>query len=121
MLFRRKYEFKPDKTESSAIKKLYLTPTQRKRILKWVLVGTVLLVLSLLQDAVLSRISIYGATFDLVACGILVAGMLFDPDVTAIFALTGSTLYYFSGTAPGVYTIALLTALSVFLWMFRCS
>ena len=121
MLFRRKYEFKPDKTESSAIKKLYLTPTQRKRILKWVLVGTVLLVLSLLQDAVLSRISIYGATFDLVACGILVAGMLFDPDVTAIFALTGSTLYYFSGTAPGVYTIALLTALSVFLCMFRCS
>lgn len=121
MLFRRKYEFKPDKTESSAIKKLYLTPTQRKRILKWVLVGTVLLVLSLLQDAVLSRISIYGATFDLVACGILLAGMLFDPDVTAVFALTSSTIYYFSGTAPGVYAIALLTALSVFLCMFRCS
>lgn len=121
MLFKRKYEFKPDKTESSTINKLYLTPIQRKRILKWVLMGAVLLVLSLLQDAVLSRVSIFGATFDLVACGILLAAMLFDPDVTAVFALTSSTLYYFSGTAPGVYAIALLTALGVFLCIFRCS
>ena len=73
------------------------------------------------QDAVLSRVSIYGATFDLVACGILLAGMLFDPDTTAVFTLVSSALYYFSGTAPGSYSIAFLTGLGTLLCIFRRS
>ena len=29
MLFKRKYEFKPDRTDGGTLKKLYLTPLQR--------------------------------------------------------------------------------------------
>ena len=121
MFFKRKYDFKPDRTDSGMLKKLYMTPIQRKRLLKWGLVGLVLLVLSLVQDTMLSQLSIYGATFDLVACGILLAGMFFDPDATGLFTLISSTLYFFSGTAPGSYSIALLTGLGTLLCIFRRS
>lgn len=120
MLFKRN-EFKPDRTESSFLKKLYLTPLQRKRILKWSLVCLVLVVLSLIQDVILSQISIHGATFALVPCGILLCAMLLDPETSAVFSLISSTLYYFSGTAPGVYVIVLLTLLGTFLCIFRWS
>ena len=121
MLFKRKYEFKPDRPESGTLKKLYLTPLQRKRLLKWSLISGVLLVLSLLQDVVLSQIRIYGATFALVPCGILLACIFMEPDTAGIFSLTASTLYYFSGTAPGVYSIAMLTTFGTVLCIFRRS
>lgn len=121
LLFNRKHEFKPDRTGPGALKKLYLTRLQRLRVLKWALMGLSLLLLSLMQDAVLSRIRIYGATFDLVACGILLGCMLYQPDTAAVFGLVSSLLYYFSGTAPGVYCIALLTALGALLCIFRRS
>ena len=54
MLFKRKHEFKPDRTEDGTLKKLYLTPKQRKRLLKWCLVSMFLVLLSLVQDVVLS-------------------------------------------------------------------
>ena len=119
MLFKRKHEFKPDRTEDGTLKKLYLTPKQRKRLLKWCLVSMFLVLLSLVQDVVLSQIHIYGATFSLVPCGILLCAMFFDPETTAVFSLVSSTLYYFSGTAPGVYTIVLLTVLGTLLSIFR--
>lgn len=119
MLFKRKYDFKPDRTEGSTLKKLYLTPTQRKQILKWGLISLVLVLLSLLQDVVLSQVHIYGATFDLVVCGILLCAMFFDPETAAVFSLVSSTLYYFSGTAPGTYSIALITGLGTLLCIFR--
>lgn len=121
LLFNRKHEFKPDRTGPGALKKLYLTRLQRLRVLKWALMGFSLLMLSLLQDAVLSRIRIHGATFDLVACGILLGCMLYQPDTAAIFALVSAVFYHFSGTAPGVYCIALLTALGALLCIFRRS
>ena len=119
MLFKRKYEFKPDRTNGGILKKLYLTPLQRKSLLKWGLISLVLLVLSLLQDVVLSQISIAGATFSLVPCGILLCAMLFAPETAGVFSLTASTLYFFSGSAPGVYAIALLTILGTLLCIFR--
>ena len=119
MLFKRKYEFKPDRTEGGTLKKLYLTPLQRKRLLKWGLVSAVLVALSLLQDVVLSQISIYGATFCLVPCGILICAMFFDPETAGVFTLISSTIYYFSGTAAGPYSIALLTGLGTLLCIFR--
>jgi hypothetical protein len=119
MLFNRKYEFKPDRTDGGLLKKLYLTPLQRKRMLRWGLICAVLVALSLLQDVVLSQISIYGATFALVPCGILLCAMFFDPETTAVFTLTASALYVFSGTAPGTYSIALLTVLGTVLCIFR--
>lgn len=119
MLFKRKYEFKPDRPDGGALKKLYLTPLQRKRLLKWGLISLVLVLLSLLQDVVLSQISVYGATFALVPCGILLCAMFFEPEKTGIFTLVSSTLYYFSGTADGVFSILLLTALGTLLCIFR--
>ncbi len=119
MLFKRKHEFKPDRTDGGLLKKLYLTPVQRKKLLKWTLISFVLLVLSLLQDVVLSQVSIHGATFALVPCGILMCAMFFQPETTAIFTLTASMLYYFSGTSPGTFSIALLTVLGTLLSIFR--
>lgn len=119
MFWKRKYEFKPDRTDGGLLKKLYLTPLQRKQLLKWGLISAVLVALSLLQDVVLSQIRISGATFCLVPCGILLCAMFFDPETAAVFTLVSSALYYFSGTAPGPYVIALLTALGTLLCVFR--
>lgn len=121
MFWKRKHEFKPDRAEGGTLKKLYLTPLQRKRLLKWGLIALVLVILSLLQDVVLSRVDIYGATFALVPCGILLCAMFFDPETTAVFSLVSSSLYYFSGTAPGTYAIALLTIIGTLLCIFRRS
>lgn len=121
MFFKRKYEFKPDRTEGGLLKKLYLTPLQRKRLLKWGLIAASLVVLSLLQDVVLCQVRIGGAVFSLVPCGILLYAMFLDPETAAVFTLTASTLYYFSGTAPGTYCIALLTCLGTLLCIFRRS
>ena len=121
MIFRRKHEFKPDKLASSPLSKLYMTPRQRKLLLKWTLIALMLVLLSLLQDVVFSRLRISGATFDLVPCGILLGCLLMEAETAGVYALISSVLYYFSGTAPGVYSIALLTALGVLLCIFRRS
>ena len=42
----KKYEFKPDKPVSGIFSKLFLTPKQRRSILRWGLYALVLLVLS---------------------------------------------------------------------------
>ncbi len=118
MFWKRKRDFKPDRAEGG-LKKLYLTPTQRKSLLKWVLIGLLLVVLSLLQDVVLCRVRIMNATLDLVVCGILLCAMFFRPETAAIFTLISSVLYYFSGTAPGTYVIALITGLGTLLCVFR--
>lgn len=116
---RKRIDFKPDPTESSWKSRLHLTKSQRKSLLKWFLYGLILLVLSLVQDAVMSRFQYRGATTDLVPCGILLICLLQTPDSGAIFALIGSTLYVFSGSAQGYYCIALLTFLGVLLNIFR--
>jgi hypothetical protein len=45
--------------------------------------------------------------------------MFFDPETAGLFTLISSSLYYFSGTADGVYSIVLLTALGTLLCIFR--
>ena len=119
MLFKRKRDFKPDSTGKGLLNKLYLTPRQRLTILKWMLFGLCLLVLSLVQDVLLCQMSIFGATTDLVSAGIFVIALLLDPDQSGIFALISSILYYFSGSAPGPYVILLLTVLSLMLNILR--
>jgi hypothetical protein len=119
MLFKRKRDFKPDRGGKSLLNRLYLTPTQRLRILKWTLFALGLVALSLLQDALLSQMSLLGATTDLVCCGIFLAALLLEPEQGGVLALIASTVYYFSGSAPGPYAIALLTVLSLLLNIFR--
>ena len=118
-MFGRKHDFKPDRTDSGALNKLYITKKQRLSLLKWFLFGLVLLVLSLVQDVVMSRLTILGGTTDLVCGGIFLCCLLISVDSSAVFALCASIIYYFAGFSPGVHCIILLTAFGVFLNMLR--
>jgi hypothetical protein len=120
MFFKRKYEFRPDR-DRSWLTRLYLTKQQRLQVLKWLLITAVLVFLSIVQDVIMSRISIFGTTTDLVAYGILLMCVILDPEVGCVFALVSSCVYQFSGSAPGPYVIALLTVLGVIVAILRQS
>ena len=110
---KRKYEFRPDKMQAGLLNKFYLTPKQRLALLQWVLYALILLVLSLIQDVILCKASIFGATTDLVPCAIILICVQLGADRSAIFALVAALLYQFSGTAPGYYVIALIPILAL--------
>ncbi len=120
MFFKRKHEFRPDRNRSW-LRKLYLTKQQRLRIFKWLLITAALVFLSIVQDVIMSRISIFGTSTDLVAYGILLMCVILDPEVGCVFALVSSSVYQFSGSAPGPYVIALLTILGVIVAILRQS
>lgn len=117
----RKYEFKPDKPVSGVLSKLFLTKKQRRSVLKWSLYALALLVLSVLQDVLLCRIRIFGATTELVPCGIFLICLAEGLEQGCVFSLCASCIYLFSGTAAGNYSIVFITALSVFVTYFRQS
>ena len=98
---KRKYEFRPDKTGTSLLSKLYLTPKQRLSILRWVLYALLLVVLSVVQDVILSKAHLFGATTDLVPCAIILICVELGAETVALFALIAALLYQFSGPAPG--------------------
>lgn len=109
----RKYEFKPDKPRSGILSKLYLTKRQRLSLLKWGLYALVLLVLSVLQDVVLCRYRLFGATTELVPCAIFLICILQGLESGSVFALVAALMYLFSGTAPGAYAMVFITFLAV--------
>ena len=109
----KKYEFKPDKRSSGLWQKLYLTKKQRRSILRWTLYALVLLVISVLQDVILCRFRLFGATTDLIPPAIFVICMTEGAHRSSIFALVASMLYLFSGTAPGYYSMVLITVLGI--------
>lgn len=115
----KKHEFKPDKPTTGWLSKLYLTQKQRSSILKWSLYALVILLLSVVQDVVMCRIRIFGATTELVPCGILLICVLEGTERGCVFALLASCGYLFSGSAPGVYAMVVLTALSIGAAAFR--
>ncbi|MBQ6839260.1 MAG: hypothetical protein IJO45_01030 [Oscillospiraceae bacterium] len=115
----KKYEFRPDKPQVNLLSKLYITAIQRKNILKWFLYAMILLVLSLLQDVILCRFRLFGATTELVPCAIILICIMEGTEKGSLFALIGSLLYLFSGTAVGTYAMVLITALAIFACMFR--
>ena len=119
MRMAKKYDFKPDKLQSGWLSKLYITPLQRRAILKWCLYGVILLVLSLLQDVILCHFRLFGATTELVPCGIILITILEGTQSGCGFALIAACLYWFSGTAPGPYAMVLITVLSILASMFR--
>ena len=112
-------EFKADKPHSGFLGKLYLTKKQRKQLLKWSLYGALLLFLSLLQDVLLCKIRLLGATTELVPVGIFLICILEGAETGSIFALVASLIYLFSGTAAGPYSMVLITALSIGVTIFR--
>lgn len=116
---RRKNEFKSDKPYSGFWGKLFLTKKQRKGLLKWSLYGVLLVVLSLLQDVVLCKMRIFGATTELVPVGIILICIIEGAESGSIFALVASLVYLFSGTAAGPYSMVFITALAVGVTIFR--
>jgi rod shape-determining protein MreD len=117
----KRYEFQADKPHSGLLDKLYITPKQRLSILKWTLLGLVLLFLSVLQDVVLCRFRLFGATTDLVPCAIFLICIMEGVDNGCIFAFVSSLIYQFSGSAPGLYAMVFLTIVAILAAIFRQS
>ena len=116
---RKDPEFKPDPRSATLFKTLRLTRLQQLRLLKWGLY-TLLIVLALVvQDVLLSQVRLLGATTDLAVCVILLIAVIEGTEVGSLFLLIASTLYFFSGTAPGAYSIGLITFFGVAAVIFR--
>lgn len=115
----KKYEFRPDKPRTSLLSHLMPTKQQQKTLLKWSLYGLLLVVLSVVQDTLLSRVRLLGATTELVPCGIFLICILVGTQSGSLFSLIAGLLYLFSGTAPGPYSMVFITFLSVGVCMLR--
>lgn len=116
---KKRYEFRPDPNQLPWRTRLFLTKKQRFSLLKWGLYALMMVLLSLTQDVVMSELTLFGGTTDLVPCGILLICLLQSPESGGLFALICSALYVFSGSAQGYYCIVLLTFLSVVLNILR--
>lgn len=116
---RKKTEFKPDSKRFDLAQRLYLSPQQQKKYLKRILFSLLSLLLLVLQDVLFSRISIYGATVDMVPCVLLMICVLQGAAEGCVFLLVGSLLYYLSGSSPGVYVILLIPLFGTLAAAFR--
>ncbi len=120
-MFRKKFnsEFRPDRQQWQWLKALYMTRQQRLKLAKWALYSVLCMLLLVVQDVVMSQVSLFGATTDLAACVILLIAVLEGSEVGGLFAIIASTLYYLSGSAPGAFVIASLTFLGIFTALLR--
>ena len=119
-LFRRRQaEFRPDKQTKEITKQLFITQVQRDTLLKWGSIILLCLLLSVIQDVMMSRFSIFGITTDLMPMVILLITVTEGINNGSLFVLIASLLYYFSGSAPGPYAVATLTVLGIGACMFR--
>ena len=115
----RQPEFRQDSLGTNFLKKLYMTKQQRLRLLRWMSYILSCLVALLIQDDILSRLPIMGACIDLPAAVILLITVIEGTESGSIFVLLASTLYYFTGSAPGPYVVALMTVLGIGATLFR--
>ena len=67
----------------------------------------------------MSRIHLFGATTDLGVAAVLLIALLEGTQTGSIFALLAGTVYFFSGSAPGAYCVALLTVPAMLCGLFR--
>ena len=112
-------EFKPDAKVATFSKTLRMTRLQQLRLTRWALYILTVVMCLVLQDVIMSQVSIFGATTELAVCAILLITVIEGTEVGSLFVLIASVLYYFSGTAPGAYSIGLLTFLGVGATLFR--
>jgi len=115
----RQPEFRQDTLGTSFLQKLYMTKQQRLRLLRWGSYILSCLVALLLQDNILSRLPLWGACIDLPAAVILLITVIEGTETGGTFVLLASTLYYFSGSAPGPYVVAAMTVFGVGACLFR--
>ena len=112
-------EFKPDVQKATWIKTTRLTKQQQLRLTRWSLYALTVIFSVVLQDVLMSQVSLFGATTDLPACAILLITVLEGTEIGSIFVLIASTLYYFSGNAPSAFCIGLLTFFGIGATLFR--
>ena len=112
-------DFKPDAKVSTWGKTARLTRLQQLRLAKWALYILTVVLCLVTQDVLMSRIRLFGATTDLAVCAILLITVIEGTEVGSLFVLIASTLYYFSGSAPGAYCIILITFLGIAAVVFR--
>lgn len=118
-LFTRKSEFRPDREGTGQLNKLWPTPKQQLLAVRWILFSAVCLVGLLAQDVLLYRINVMGGCTDVVPCLILMVAVLQGAESGSVFTLIMSVLYFFSGSSPGFHVIPMLTAVTVFVVIFR--
>ena len=112
-------DFRPDNLDRGWLKSLYMTKLQRLHLAKWMLYAASILLALVVQDVIMSRFPILGATTDLPVCLILLITVMENCEVGSLFVLISSTLYYFTGSAPGPYVVGLLTVIGVAACMLR--
>lgn len=115
----KKQEFRPDKPKSSILNHLILTRQQQKTLLKWVFYTLLLILISVVQDVLLSQVRVLGATTELIPCAIFLICILEGVETGSIFTLVASLLYLFSGTAPGPYSMVAITFYAIGVCIFR--
>ena len=113
MARRKQPDFKPDRRNVSLPRMFHVTQVQRLRLLKWGLYILTCILLLTIQDVIMSRVRVFGATTDLAVCVILLITVIEGVEVGSLFVLIASTLYYFSGSAPGPYCIVLLCFIGI--------
>lgn len=119
MALRPKPDFKPDSEAVDVLKILHLTHAQRDKYLKWGLYIALIVVLCMIQDVIMSQVTIFGATTDLAVCAILLITVIEGIDVGSLFVLIASCLYYFSGSSPGPISVGIMTFLGIGACLFR--
>lgn len=115
----RKPEFQKDSLGTGFLQKLYFTRQQRLTLLRWGSYVLLCVAALVLQDTIMSRIPIFGARTDLPVAAMLLITVLEGTETGSVFILIASTVYYFSGSAPGPYTVAALTLLGIGASLFR--
>ena len=116
---RKEQDFKPDPETSTWLKTRRMTQLQRLRLTKWALYILTCILCLVIQDVVLSRTTLFGATTDLAVCAILLITILEGSEIGSVFVLICSVFYYFSGSAPTALCIGLLTYTGVLATMLR--
>lgn len=112
-------EFKPDSRSISLSRLLYMTDVQKYRLLRWGLYIAVCVACLVVQDCIMSKISILGATTDLCVGALLIIAVIEGSEVGSVFILIASSIYYFSGSAPGPYSVGMLSLLGMLTSLFR--
>ena len=120
MVFRRKKpDFRPDFQRRDLVQRLYLSPQQQRRYLKWFLLSVLSVLMLVLQDVLFARMSLFGGRVDMVPAVLLMICVIHGAAGGALFMLLGALVYWFSGSAPGVYVILLIPVLGTVAAAFR--
>lgn len=116
---RKRDEFRQDTNKVNLLQRFHMTRAQRRLALMWFLFALCCTFVLVLQDTVFSQLRLWGARTDLLPCALLMVCVLQGAESGGIFATVGAILYYFSGSAPGVYVILLIPLLGTVMAVFR--